>query len=228
MSDLTTFINAQNENHGPWTDERDLVAAAHEQRARETGVCDDPTDAEIAHARTLIKTVPTGPLYLVEVRGANGSPARIGKWPEGIRVFTEGRTEWCPATVYPHDIPDDATSAQRDAHPRADYWTPDGKSHRRVALFTSARAAEMAVADGELWNGQTYRVRAARGEQLREGVVIDSYQAPHRPRRDPTAARVSRGMRCHPDTWQRIDAEAKRTGESAGQVIDRLAQTLPA
>lgn len=48
----------------------------------------------------------------------------------------------------------------------------------------------------------------------------------HRPRLDPSAARVSRGFRCRPETFAKIDAEAKRSGESAGQVIDRLAQTL--
>ena len=49
----------------------------------------------------------------------------------------------------------------------------------------------------------------------------------HRPRLDPAAARVSRGFRCRPDTLARLDDEAKRTGLSAGQVIDRLARTLP-
>jgi hypothetical protein len=174
-----------------------------------------------------VKPAPSAPLYLVEVRGANAIPAQIGRYSESIRAFTSGRLDWCPATVQPHDLPDSYTSAQRDAHPRADYWTPDGKSHRRVALFTSKRAAEIAVADGELYNGQQYRIRAARGEQLREGVVIDSYQAPHRPRRDPTAARVVKPIRVHPDTARRLDAEAKRSGISTGQVVDRLAESLP-
>ena len=48
----------------------------------------------------------------------------------------------------------------------------------------------------------------------------------HRPRQDPAAARVSRGFRCRPDTLARLDDEAKRTGLSAGQVIDRLAAGL--
>lgn len=48
----------------------------------------------------------------------------------------------------------------------------------------------------------------------------------HRPRQDPTAARVSRGFRVRPSTLAMIDSEAKRTGESAGQVIDRLAARL--
>lgn len=54
-----------------------------------------------------------------------------------------------------------------------------------------------------------------------------TYRRPaHRPRRDPAAARVVRSYRLHPDTIARIDAEAKRTGESAGQFVDRLAATL--
>jgi len=118
---------------------------------------------------------------------------------------------WCPATVW------------ESAGQRAPYWTANCIERRRVALFTSRRAAEMAVADGHLWNGQTYRIRAARGEQLREGVVIESYKAPCRPRRDPKAARVVRSYRLHPDTIRAIDDEAKLTGEGAGQVVDRLA-----
>jgi len=48
----------------------------------------------------------------------------------------------------------------------------------------------------------------------------------HRPRRDPKAARVVRSYRLHPDTIRAIDAEAKRTDEGAGQVVDRLAAGL--
>lgn len=48
-----------------------------------------------------------------------------------------------------------------------------------------------------------------------------------RPRLDPTAARVNKTLRAHPNTWLRLDAEAKRTGESTGQVLDRLAASLP-
>jgi hypothetical protein len=50
----------------------------------------------------------------------------------------------------------------------------------------------------------------------------------HRPRKDPCAARVRYSYRLHPDTISKINDEAKRSGESAGQVIDRLAATLPA
>ena len=48
----------------------------------------------------------------------------------------------------------------------------------------------------------------------------------HRPRRDPTAARVSRGLRCKPVTWEGVDVEAKRTGKSAGEVLDWLVATF--
>ncbi len=44
----------------------------------------------------------------------------------------------------------------------------------------------------------------------------------HRPRRDPSVARVTRSYSVHPDTVARIAAEAERSGESAGQVVDRL------
>jgi len=160
-------------------------------------------------------TQHVGPLYLVEVHGANGSPAQIGKYGEEVRAHTSGRTEWCAAVVFAY------------VGARAPYAAADGSERRRVALFSSRRAAEIAVADGEIWNDQTYRIRAARGEQLREGVVISSYQAPCRPRRDPTAARTTKTLRCHPDTWARIEAEASRTKDGSGLVVDRLAAILP-
>ena len=50
--------------------------------------------------------------------------------------------------------------------------------------------------------------------------------AAHRPRRDPSAARVNLVVRVHPDTRARLAAEARRTGESQGQVVDRLAHDL--
>lgn len=49
----------------------------------------------------------------------------------------------------------------------------------------------------------------------------------HRPRRDPAAARTTKTLRCHPDTWARIEAEARRTKDGCGQVVDRLAASLP-
>ena len=166
--------------------------------------------------KTTNTTKPNAPLYLVEVRGANGVAARIGRYSESINAHTSGSTEWCPATVWEHE------------GPRAPYWSEKGAEHRRVALFTSRRAAGMAISEGEIWNGQQYRVRAARGEQLREGVVINSYQAPHRPRLDPTAARVVKSYRVHPDTAAVVESESKRTGESQGQVVDRLARMVNA
>lgn len=48
----------------------------------------------------------------------------------------------------------------------------------------------------------------------------------HRPRQDPAAARVNLHVRVHPSTRAAIDAEAKRSGESAGQVVDRIARAL--
>lgn len=48
----------------------------------------------------------------------------------------------------------------------------------------------------------------------------------HRPRQDPSAARVMYAVRVHPSTRAAILAEAERTGESQGQVVDRLVQSL--
>jgi hypothetical protein len=174
-----------------------------------------------------MNTNHTGPLYLVEVRGANGSATQIGRYEEGIRVWTSGQTGWCPACVTPHDLPDSATAAQRDAHPRASYWTHDGEERDRVAMFTSRRAAELAVADGELWNGQVYRIRAARGEQLREGVVIDSYQAPGRPPKGANGPRVNLIARVDPEARRRILAEIERRGIGLGDYLSEHGLSLP-
>jgi hypothetical protein len=67
---------------------------------------------------------------------------------------------------------------------------------------------------------------AVGGEQTETGEVWTYRRPVHRPRRDPTAARVVQAYRLHPDTIARIDAEAKRTGEGAGQVLDRLSAGL--
>lgn len=48
----------------------------------------------------------------------------------------------------------------------------------------------------------------------------------NRPRRDPSAARVIKSYSIHPDSAAKIAAEAQRSGESQGQVIDRLVQGL--
>lgn len=53
-------------------------------------------------------------------------------------------------------------------------------------------------------------------------LLQSGWRPAHRPRRDPAAARVVRAYRVHPDTADRIVAESKRTGESQGQVIDRV------
>lgn len=48
----------------------------------------------------------------------------------------------------------------------------------------------------------------------------------NRPRRDPGAARVIKSYSIHPDSAAKIAAEAQRSGESQGQVIDRLVQGM--
>ena len=48
------------------------------------------------------------------------------------------------------------------------------------------------------------------------------------PRRDPTAARVVKSYRVHPTTAAKIEAAARLSGESQGQIIDRMAQKLNA
>jgi hypothetical protein len=48
-----------------------------------------------------------------------------------------------------------------------------------------------------------------------------------RPRLDPKVARVNKTLRAHPDTWARIEAEAKRSGRGVGEVVDDLAKRLP-
>lgn len=60
------------------------------------------------------------------------------------------------------------------------------------------------------------------------GIMTAPVRPAHRPRLDPTMTRVVRSYRLNPKTIAAIDAEAKRTGESAGQVVDRLALGLGA
>ncbi len=52
---LRDYIDGQNECHGPWVDADDLIAAAHEQRARECGIADDPTDEDREHAEAIVR-----------------------------------------------------------------------------------------------------------------------------------------------------------------------------
>lgn len=48
----------------------------------------------------------------------------------------------------------------------------------------------------------------------------------NRPRRDPGAARINKSYMLHPTNAARVEAEAKRTGESQSDVINRLVQGL--
>lgn len=61
---------------------------------------------------------------------------------------------------------------------------------------------------------------------LGANVEVREVRPAHRPRRDPTAARVMLALRVHPDTRSRLACEAQRSGESQGQVIDRLVRGL--
>jgi len=56
--------------------------------------------------------------------------------------------------------------------------------------------------------------------------MTTSKRPAHRPRRDPTAARVNQSYRLHPQTIAKLAREGRRTGEGAGVVIDRLACSL--
>lgn len=51
----------------------------------------------------------------------------------------------------------------------------------------------------------------------------DGSRPRHRPRKDPTAARVGKSFRLHPATIAQIVAESQEYGESQGEVIDRWA-----
>lgn len=97
--------------------------------------------------------------YMIEVIGANQSSTRIGPWGSGVHAHTHMQTGWCPATVYEQE------------GERAPYWDENGE-HRRVALYSSREVAALAVSSGELWNGQAFRIRPARGVNLQEGVLI--------------------------------------------------------
>lgn len=82
------------------------------------------------------------------------------------------------------------------------------------------------VADGRVFGRAVNRKDADRmARRVSRGLPPIALPA-HRPRRDPSAARVVRSYRLHPDTAARIVAEAQRTGESQGQVIDRIVAAL--
>lgn len=57
-------------------------------------------------------------------------------------------------------------------------------------------------------------------------VEVREVRPAHRPRRDPSAARVGLACRVHPDTRKRLDYIRAKSGEGIGELIDRLAKTL--
>jgi hypothetical protein len=86
--------------------------------------------------------------YLIEIRGSNGAPTRLG---DGAYAHTSMLTGW--------------VKARTDGVLNYDHTLP-------VALWLTREAAEAAVADGELRNGQQYRIRAARGHDLDNGKMV--------------------------------------------------------
>lgn len=64
------------------------------------------------------------------------------------------------------------------------------------------------------------------GEATETGEVWTYRRPAHRPRRDPSAARVNLTCRVHPDTRRRLDEARAKSGEGLGELIDRLAATL--
>jgi hypothetical protein len=172
-------------------------------------------------------THPTGPLYCVEILGGNA----VGNFVEVRRGGILLAAVDCSTSGQP--------GAFLRVHSEDAYVAPGDEN---IALFVSEHLARE-IATAATWNGQRFRIRAARGNRRATGEVVvvepgdtlrsrsndsdvEISRPAHRPRRDPTAARVVRSYRLHPDTIARIDAESKRSGESAGQVIDRLAATL--
>jgi hypothetical protein len=114
-----------------------------------------------------------------------------------------------------------------------------GDLRRRVSLTAAAIRSEISKHCGDGWGCTVEltpeQLTAAGGWLIHDGscgalahgdqsVVV--VRPPHRPRLDPAATRVVRSYRLNPRTIAAIDAEAKRTGESAGQVVDRLALGL--
>ena len=87
------------------------------------------------------------PLYLIEIKGSNAAPSRVGFREEGTFAITEGETGWVAVRRY-------------------------GANGAPVALYTSRSVAEGVAEQGQLWNGQSYRVRAARGVAKVLGQVM--------------------------------------------------------
>ncbi len=92
-----------------------------------------------------------------------------------------------------------------------------------IDLPADAWPDDLAAPLRDLIHGTMVWVRGDDGRWLAGRVVV---RPAHRPRRDPSAARVVRSYRLHPDTAARIVAESRRTGESQGQVIDRIVAAL--
>lgn len=96
-----------------------------------------------------------------------------------------------------------------------------GGSEEATAATLAVLRREEATA-GVDFSGMTLEWQGADGRRHEQVLSRPA----HRPRRDPGAARVNLVVRVHPDTRLRLAAEAQRTGESQGQVIDRLVQSL--
>ena len=106
--------------------------------------------------------------------------------------------------------------------PRVEYEVSRPEPGATLVQRRSADGPWQDVASGDL-----RMVLAAPTELARWLCAAMSDDRPaHRPRRDPSAARVNLVVRVHPDTRARLAAEARRTGESQGQVVDRLAHDL--
>ena len=87
------------------------------------------------------------PLYMIEIKGSNAAPSRVGLSEEGTFAITSGETGWVAVRRY-------------------------GPKGNPIALYTSRSVAVDAAAAGQLWNGQSYRVRAARGNAKVLGRVM--------------------------------------------------------
>lgn len=115
-----------------------------------------------------------------------------------------------PCVTWSELTPDDCAWIKKSAPRLAAVYGPasaEAESAARSAYY--ARLRERSIAEG--WSAENTQTIPA---------------APNRPRLDPAAPRVVRSYRLNPKTIAAIDAEAKRTGESAGQVVDRLALGL--
>lgn len=92
-------------------------------------------------------------------------------------------------------------------------WTDARREMRKAGCALDESAHECRVASP----GQHWRAEIAGGIT----VVMEAAPA-HRPRRDPSAARVNLIVRVHPDTRKLLAEISSNSKESQGQVIDRL------